>query len=428
MAPLYDEQRLSARVRMSLDLMLCGNLCGNMHGIVCGGGTSAMIGLANVLGAGDLAFGVLNGIPQAAALMQIPFSILVARTQKRKRYLLTFGLFSRVLWTLFGLIPIVMPMAPQSAQLWTLIALLGISSCCAASINVCWFPWFSDLAPVTMRARWMSVRDMLVAAANMLFGLFSAWLLQTLPVDIRYALVFALGGLLGVADMVCFGFCEERYTVPPARLHVAGVFKDAVKHEPFRRVTLMWLAWCFTSNIASPYMTRYSMNEMGLDFMQIMIFVTMAASVGTILSIRQWGRAIGTMGSCRVMLLGCVGTVVAQGAYLFSTPGNVIPPLIGNLFGAMFWSGSNLAANTLQLSSSPEEGKASYIAIFSCVTSLAGTALGTVFGGALLEAWSAGTFSFLGMDRYKTLLLLGMAARLAATLLLVPRLPKDDEH
>ena len=70
---LYAEAGLPQAVRRSLNLILLGNLFGNLFGIICGGGTNAMIGLANELKAGDLAFGVINGIPQAAALLQIPF-------------------------------------------------------------------------------------------------------------------------------------------------------------------------------------------------------------------------------------------------------------------------------------------------------------------------------------------------------------------
>ena len=160
MEKLYASENLAQKVRLSLNLMLYCNICGNMHGIICGGGTTAMIGLANVMGAGDLAFGVLNGIPQAAALLQIPFSMLVNRTHHRKKYLLTFGMISRALWIVFGMIPLLMPMVAPAVQLWTLIFLLGIASCCSASINVCWFPWFSDLAPIRIRARWMSIRDL----------------------------------------------------------------------------------------------------------------------------------------------------------------------------------------------------------------------------------------------------------------------------
>ena len=115
---LYDEARLPAAIRRSLNLILLGNLFGNLHGIICGGGTTAMIGLANELRAGDLAFGLLTGIPQAAALLQIPFSILVNRTHQRKKYMLTLGLFSRALWLVFGLIPLVVPTDPSWLQLW----------------------------------------------------------------------------------------------------------------------------------------------------------------------------------------------------------------------------------------------------------------------------------------------------------------------
>ena len=429
--PLYREQNLPRAICRSLNLMLYANMCGNMFGIVCGGGTTAMIGLANVLGAGDLAFGILNGIPQAAALLQIPFSMLVGRTHHRKKYLLTFGLISRALWILFGLIPLVMPMAPQAVQLWTLIFLLGISSCCSAAINPCWFPWFSDLAPMSIRARWLSYRDIVIAAANVIFGLFASWLLQTLPESIRYAIVFAIGGLVGMTDMLCFSGCEEKYSTPPARSHIKDVLRAALKHKPFVRLTLMWTAWCFTSNMVSAYMNRYSMNEMGLTFMQIMIFVTMAASLGTMLSGRTWGKLMGTIGGRQVMLIACIGTVLCHGFYLFSTPGNVLPPLLANLLGAIFWTGSNLAANTLQLSATPEEGKASYIAIFSCTTCLVGTALGTVCGGALLE-WlgGLGQITLLGgaLDRYKVLVILAMVLRMAAVLLLVPRLKENAEE
>ena len=69
---LYEEAGLSAAIRRSLNFILLGNICGSAHGIICGGGTTAMVGLASQLGAGDLVFGILAAIPQAAALLQIP--------------------------------------------------------------------------------------------------------------------------------------------------------------------------------------------------------------------------------------------------------------------------------------------------------------------------------------------------------------------
>ena len=424
---LYNEFNLPRAIRRSLNLILLANLFGNLHGIICGGGTTAMVGLANELKAGDLAFGVLNGIPQAAALLQIPFSMLVSRVHARKKFMLTLGLFSRALWLLFGLIPLIVPANPAWLPLWTLIFLLGLSSCCGAVINVCWLPWFSDLAPLRLRGQWFSYRDMLVAGCNLVFSLLVAWMLDTLPVYNRYIIVFALGSVLGVLDMVCFGFCQEKYSDTPRKLKIGAILKSIGRNKPFCRLVVMWTAWCFTSNLCGPYLARYSLNEMGLSFMQMTVFGSAAAAVATVLVMRRWGRAMNEFGARSVMLVSTVATSLTDAFYLFSAPGLVWPVLLRNFIGAACWSGGNLAANSLQLSASPDEARPSYIAVFACITSLAGVALGTLCGGALLEGWeSAGWFSG-GFDRFKVLVLGSVVVRLLVALFLVRPLENDRE-
>ena len=41
MTSVYAEAGLARAVRRSLNLMLLGNLCGSMFGVICGGGTTA---------------------------------------------------------------------------------------------------------------------------------------------------------------------------------------------------------------------------------------------------------------------------------------------------------------------------------------------------------------------------------------------------
>lgn len=424
---LYDEACLGKSIRRSLNFMLAGNVFGTLFGIICGGSTTAMIGLANILNAGDLAFGILNGIPQAAALMQIPFSMLVSRTHKRKKYLLTFGITSRAIWLVFGLIPLIFPVGETSLGLWMLIFLLGISSCMSGAIGVCWFPWFSDLAPLRIRGRWLSIRDTILAVCNFSFGLLVAYLLEALPIESRYIIIFLLGGALGMLDMICFGFCEESYAAPPKRMHLFQELRGAFSNRPFMRFVIMWTAWCFTANMSGAYFNRYAMNEMGLTPMQIMIFGTMAAAVATILVMPRWGKALDRFGCRSVMLVAGVLGAITPIFYLLSTPGSVLPTLLYNFIGAMCWSGTNLSANSMQLSYSPDEERPFYIAVFACVTALVGTALGMVTGGALLENWHGmGWFSG-GFDRYKALIALSVILRLAVTLLLVPPMPNDRE-
>ena len=425
---LYDQFRLPADIRRSLNLILLGNIFGNLHGIICGGGTTAMVGLANELHAGDLAFGLINGIPQAAALLQIPFSFLVNRTHARKKYMLTLGMFSRFLWMLFGLIPLLVPTDPGWLRLWTLIFLLGISSCCGAVINVCWLPWLSDLAPLRLRGQWFSFRDMVVAGVNLGFGLVTAWLLDTLPVYNRYVIIFALGGLLGMMDMGCFGLCTEKYSDPPRKMPMREALRAMRKNRSFCSLVVMWTSWCFASNLCAPYLSRYSVNDMGLSFMQMMVFGTAASAVATILVMSRWGRALNEYGCRNVMLFSTLATSLTDLFYLFSAPGSVWPVFLRNLTGAACWSGCNLAANSMQLSTSPDEGRPSYIAVFACITSLVGVALGSMCGGTLLEAWEGAGWFTGTFDRVKVLILLAALLRLLVACLLVPRLDNDRDE
>ena len=424
---LYDEAHLDKPVRNGLNCMMAGNMFGTLHGIICGGGTAAMVGLAGALGAGDMEFGLLVALPQLAALLQLPFSMLVNKTQKRKIYLLTIGLFSRLLWMLFGLLPLLGGMDEGKMKLYTLITLLGISSCCGAVINVCWFPWFSDMAPIRIRGRWLSFRDSILAVGSLLFGLLVAYMLDVLPVDSKYLVIFLIGGALGAMDMICFGFAPEVKPTANKKIQMGKTMVEALKNKPFRQLVIMWTAWCFTANLSGAYLTPYAMNTMGLTFMQITVFGTVASSIATVIIVPRWGRALDQFGSRNVMLLGCIGASLTPLFYLISTPGNVLPTLLHNLVGATFWCGSNLAANSMQLSTSPDESRPTYIAIFSCITAMAGAALGTMCGGWLLEWWN-GAHIFEGFfDRYKMLILLSVVLRFGFTMLLVPRMPKDQE-
>lgn len=424
---VFDEARMPVKIRRSLYFIILGNIMGSAHGVICGGGTTAMIGLATQLGANDITFGILSAIPQVCGLLQLPFSVLVNRTHKRKKYMLTIGMFSRMLWLIFGLIPYIMPMSSQALQLWTIIFLMGISSCCGAVINVCWFPWFSDLTPVRVRGRVMSIRESILAAANVIIGLLVASLLDVLPDNSRYVIIFLIGGFVGMLDMLCFGMCEDVYTAPPRRDSMFKAVGNVLKNKPFMKLVIMWSAWSFTANLSGVYLNPYSMNEMGLTFMQIMIYSNIAAAMVSVFVMPRWGKMLDRFGSRNVLLVCCIVASTTPFFYLLSSPGNIWPTLLHNVIGAMFWCGANLTCSNMQLSYSPDDTRPTHIALFSCITALAGGTLGSLAGGGLLEAWNSSGMFTGGLDRYQALCILSVVLRLGFTLILVPRFARDNE-
>ncbi len=132
---------------------------------------------------------------------------------------------------------------------------------------------------------------------------------------------------------------------------------------------------------------------------------------------------------CRnVMLVSTLLTSLTDLFYLFSVPGSIWPVLFRNLIGAACWSGCNLAANSMQLSASPDEARPSYIAVFACITCLVGIALGTLCGGALLETWEGMGWFTGGLDRVKALVILSTVLRVLVAVCLVPPLENDRDE
>lgn len=423
---IYTEAKLPAYKRKGLNWIMCGNLCGNLWGIICGSGTAAMVGLANLFGAGDFEFGLLVAVTQIAAVMQIPFSLLVNKTHKRKQYLLTWGLASRAIWFFVGLTPLIFGFGPSKAALAVVILILALSSIGNSFIGVCWFPWFSDIAPLEIRGRWFSIRDTVNSVSGLLFGLLVAYLLDVLPESSKFTVIFILGGLFGVMDMICFGFAKDEWVSGNNKLSFFKTIKGILKDKPFMRFTIMWTAWCFSSNMAGSYLTPYAMNSMGLSYMQITVFGTVTASLFTVIAIRRWGHLLDRFGSRNVMLLSALIGSVTQMFYIFSVPSSIWPTFLYNAVGALFWSGSNLAANGLQLSASSAEERPSYIAVFACITALAGTALGTLCGSTILTACETRNLFTGYFDRYKLLITIATVLRVLTVIIFVPKMPNEN--
>ena len=429
LARLYDEENLPPELRRSLTFILIGNICGALTGYVCFSSSSALVTLAASLGAKDLHYGIISSFGYIATVLAIPYSMLVNRTHKRKKYMLTFGLISRALWLLMGFIPLVVPASPEFLRIWTLIFIIGASSCLGAMIQVAWFPWFGDLAPESIQSRFFSFRDVISSVVGILYGLFIAWLLDTLPEKNRYLIVFLVGSIPGIVDMICFAFVKEVYASEPARLHLFKLIKEEIlKNRNFLVFVLMYTLWIFGSQLGNVYFVPYAMNVMGITHMQNMIFGTCAASLATLLMAPRWGRAIHLFGAKNVLYLaGFIGALTPL-FYWFAVPKSVVPVFLYHFTGTFFFCGVNICMTTMQISNTPAATRATYLALLSVVSSVIGATLGSLAGGAFLDITEERHIFEAGfVDRYKVLFTIGTLIRLAVIFFLVPKLKTDSK-
>ena len=426
---MYQEAGILPDIRRSIGFMILANLFGTFWGTVAGG--SALTGLAGALGASDLLFGVLTAIPMFGTLLQIPAALLVSRTKKRKTYMLTFGLVSRALWVLVGLVPFFIPVQPGWLRIWTLIFLIGISSLGGSFINVCFTPWMADIIPIDIRGRWLSMRDKILSILSVAFGLLVARLLDVMPGFTGYAVVFIMGGIFGVLDMLSFLGVKDVPMNTESGVKVLTVLRGILTDRPFFRFLLFWTAWSFTANIAGPYFIRYALGPLQLSFLNVTLGSQVTGAVFAVMVLSHWGRLMDRYGNKPVLWISCLVAAINPVVWLFSTVGSPLTLFLFNAVGGLVWGASGLAVMNILLRISPEAQRPSYVAVFTAITSIGGSFLGVLTGGVLLQGIqdtvSARNLTFFGAvpDHYLIVFLISAVLRLATILLFLPKMENE---
>ena len=417
---------LEPDVVRSLRLMLISNMLGIICGNICATGSSPMIGLANDLGAGDLAFGVLNAVPQIAVLLQIPAAMLVNYTHKRKRYLLTYGILSRVLWLAVGFVPILLPDRVADLRMWALLFLVGIASSLNALIQVSWFPWLGDLTPMTIRGTWLSTRDSINALVSIVSGLGTGFLMDHLPSYTRYVVLFVIGGTAGILDMLMYAGCKEVYGSDPVKPSLKALGSGIFDNRQFRHFLIFWTMWCFCANFVGSYLSRYAVNELGITYTQMTLFGSITSNIVSMIAVRIWGHLAIRYGFKPVLRIAATGASLVQLLFMLARPHEVWPIMLYYGIGSIFWSGANLVASNLQLSLTNDENRAGALAVFGCVTALLGTFCGIMLGGSLLE-FLEGKALPLSLNRYQCAIMLAVSMRFTTAMVMIPGF-ENDRH
>lgn len=429
--PLYDEARLPEKIRRSILFMMIGNILGGLSGTISGG--SPLTGFAAALGANDFIYGVLTAVPIIGTLMQLIAAHMVRRTGKRKKYMLVFGLISRAIWLLIALVPFIVPADPTWLRIWSVIIMIFIINISGSFINVCFTPWFGDLVPIGIRGRWMSYRGRITSILNVLTGIAISWLLDSMTGFTGYTIAFLMAGVFGVADIMCFFGVQDIPVATDKKEKLFASFGTVFRDKNFRRFMIFWTCWCFACNFGGSYYTRYALGPMGLSYMQVTIAGQIASSLITVLVLPFWGRFIDRFGGKATLKIACTSVGILSLIWQISTPGSMLPMLLYNLMGAAFWCASDLTGSTLLMETSAQEQRSSYIAIFACVTSIAGTFTAVLGGGAVLQiigdAAAANGWMMFGqpLDQYKVIFLMNTLARLLVVFLILPHV-RDSKN
>lgn len=430
---LFDATGLTPDVQKSLNLII---LAVTFSMVFTNITTSAVwTGYQRMLGANAMMLGILSAIPVTASTLQILASYILERWQQRRTLLLVFGLISRLLWAVIGLIPLLVPSQLAHMRIYALMALLAASAGCASFINVSFYSLMGDLVPMRIRGRYFSSRQAVSLLAGILTGLFVSFLMDRVDGFIGYTIVLVIAGLFGAADICCFFVVKW----PPMQPHegkregLLSMIRCVLRDKPYMRIVGYFTLWSFAVNISGPFTNVYFLEQVRMSYTEITLIMQILPNIITVLVISRWGRNADQYGNQPVVQLAGLYCMLMPLTYLFTGPRSFLILPGAYVLSGIFWPASDLGTQNMYLAKSPTHNRSMYIAIFFASTQLLGTALSNFIGGILmngpllrLQALEI-PFTHGPLTRYDFIFLLSGILRIVLVLGILPRLREADD-
>ena len=380
----------------------------------------ALTGFTRALGANDFIYSVIMAVPVLGAIIQVFFSYVMINSGNRRLLFIAAGFIHRPLWFVIAFIPFILNPDKTKAGIVVITLLITISSIANSIVGLAFSSWMGDLVPVEVKGRFFGRRTMIYTITGGSAALLCGLLLDNIHGYTGYAVVFVFAAILGSADIAMYIWIKHPpMTRQKERQPFLRLFAEPFKDRNYFRYMLFVAFWYFSVNIAGPFFNVFMIEELKMSFLIISLFTQVAANVSTIIFIRVWGNLADKYGSRPVMFLCCISIIILPVVWLFATPHSTWVVLLINLMTGIFWPGFEMAALNQSIWLAPEKNRSIYLANYTLVVMLIGTAAAFLCGGAFMQltraAFPAGgvpLFAGIRFGSYQLLFLISSLIRL----------------
>lgn len=387
-------QRLGAyNTHRGLQLVILAWVFGSVWASVSMG--AQVVGFFHMLGASTLLIGFLGAAPAFSNLLQPIGSYLIEKTGQRKRFFLIFGCINRLLWFAILAVPFVFGTGTSVAVI--ALAVLIASKMSGAIVGSAWLSWMGDLVPVQLRGSFFGRRQRLGTAAGIAASLVAGAYLRTDPAFTKFAVVFAIAAVSGVADILLHRSVPDSQVAPEAaNVRLADQFLDPWRNERFRGFLLFFVFFGFSTALLGAFMNLYLVRDLRLSYLLIAVFGVLITGLANMLFSWVWGIFMDRFGNKPVLTVCAAVCTTTPVLWVFCGPKSFALMTIIMFLGGAFWSGINLASINLQIGLSPSGTRSRFIAGYAMWSSLAAAA-GSITGGALASATEGFTVTVAGL-------------------------------
>lgn len=430
---LFDATGMGEDTRRSLTLVIVAVAFGMVFTNITTG--PAWTGFQRMLKADSMMLGIISAIPVMASTFQIVASYVLERWRARRGLFLAFGLFSRLLWCVIGLIPFIIPEQMAHVRIYALMVLLALTAGSGSFINVGFYSLVGDLVPLRVRGRYFSSRQMVSLLTGILAGLFVSFLMDRVSGFIGYTIVLVIAGVFGAIDIACYFFVKWPPMHPHEGKHegLPSMLRGVLKNGEYMRIVGYFTLWFFAVNIAGPFTNVYFLEEVRMTYTEITLITQILPNITTVLIIRWWGRQMDQYGMQPVVQLAGLYCMLMPLTYLFTGPRSFAILPATYILSGIAWPASDLGQQNMYLAKAPEHNRSMYVAVFFASTQMLGTAMSNFVGGYLmsgpLRALEGLGWQMMGgpMSRYDFIFIISGVLRILCVLGLLPRLREETE-
>ena len=254
-----------------------------------------------------------------------------------------------------------------------------------------------------------------------------AWILRTsdLPITVLYPRVAFVAVAAGIVDLALFlGIHEPPNTIVRGR-PVWEILADPFRHPQYGFFVFFSCVWLASTMFGAAFMLVYTLKVLELPVWLATVVFCMSGA-GSALSSHRWGRLADRHGSTPVMRLCLILKPAIAVAFLLVTPRSALWVLIPMLlFDGMLNGGFTVSQSGYMMKIAPQQNRSMFIAAITGLAGLCG-ALAAMGGGAFLEATHGFGAHFFGRDwnNYHLLFLISFFARVRGRAFLVRRVPE----
>lgn len=361
--------------------------------------------------------------PLLGSLSQLLGAWLGRRAGRRRAIILGGASVQALALVPMALLPLVFP---RLAFLWVLGgAILYFGGVNAAAPQ--WSSLMGDLVPEDRRGRYFGLRNRLCSITGFIALALSGLLLDHFSrhsaTTLGFLLVFA-SGLLARAVSI---WHLARMVDPPGqvaalRLPPLSRAWRTLVHSPFARFSLFFSCMQFGVAIASPFFVVYMLRDLGFSY-RLFMGISAVAVLVQFLTLNHWGQVSDALGNRRILRITGVLLPLMPVLWVFSH--HPLYLVVIQAFAGTVWAGYSLSAGNFVYDLIPPDRRATLLALHGVGGGFA-LFLGAVVGGWLVEVFPDGPGAGLGgipeYSPYLGLFLVSGLVRLAAALLLLPRL------